>query len=109
MRSIADDVNTSTTMAAQDLAAPEAPPEPTPEPWWQRLVSAETGAGELADYTSHPLNITGEPWNARLARGVTGLFGDLRLAVVDIIMAVVEMWWSKRRGAGGGNGTPTGA
>lgn len=107
MRSIADEI-TNTTMPAEDLAIPEAP-EPEPEPWWQRLVSAETGDGELAEYTSHPLNVTGEAWNARLARGVTGLFGNLRLAVVDIAMAVVEMWWNKRRGAGSGNGTPTGA
>lgn len=62
-----------------------------------RLLRAETGAGSVESYMGHPLNTSGEKWQARLIRGLTGLVGDLNLAVVDIAVAALEAVWGRKR------------
>jgi hypothetical protein len=56
------------------------------------MLKAETGPGEIGDYIEHPLNFNKSAWMARLIRGLTGLVGNLRLALVDIGLALVEGW-----------------
>jgi hypothetical protein len=79
------------------IAAPE-PPRPS---WWDRLITAETGDGPIASYRNHPINFTGDDGGARLARGLTGLFENLNLAVVDLIVGAVQLLWKKSSPAGG--------
>jgi hypothetical protein len=73
------------------IVAPE-PPRPS---WWDRLITAETGEGPIASYRDHPINFTGDDGGARLARGLTGLFENLNLAVVDLIVGAVQLLWKK--------------
>jgi hypothetical protein len=54
------------------------------------FLKAETGEGEITDYKTHPLNFTSTDSLSRIIRGLTGLFGSLNYAVVDIILGVLE-------------------
>ena len=57
-----------------------------PEPWWRRLLTAQTGPGTVEDYLDHPLNWSHSVGLAQAIRGFVGLVGnELRLAIVDII------------------------
>jgi hypothetical protein len=78
--------------------------EPKPMEMSLSWLWNQTGEGEIEDYMTHPLNFTGQRWNARLIRGVTGMFGNLRYALVDIVMAGVD-YWSKREGNGNAGGS----
>ena len=67
----------------------------------RRLFTAETGPGEIDDYLSHPMNFDGSNGIAQVLRGATGLFGSLRLAVLDILLGVVR--WTRERTASANN------
>jgi hypothetical protein len=71
-------------------------PEPSRPSWWDRLISAETGEGPLSSYRDHTINFTGDEGGARLARGMTGLFDNLNLAVVDLVVGAVQLLLKKR-------------
>lgn len=73
---------------AADLAG-----EPAPSPsWWERFISADTGEGPLANYRDHAINFTGDEGGARIARGMTGLFDNLNLAVVDLVVGGIQVF-----------------
>jgi len=55
-----------------------------------------TGDGELSDYLTHPLNWDGTDATARIVRGITGLCGNLRLALVDIAVGILQKMWRKQ-------------
>jgi hypothetical protein len=78
------------------ISAPE-PPRPS---WWDRLITAETGEGPISNYRNHPINFTGDDGGARLARGLTGLFENLNLAIVDLLVGAVQLLWKKPSPAG---------
>jgi hypothetical protein len=67
-------------------------PEPARPSWWDRLITAETGEGPISSYRNHPINFTGDDGGARLARGLTGLFENLNLAVVDLVVGAVQVF-----------------
>lgn len=48
------------------------------------FLTTETGEGAIEDYLDHPLNFNGSKSMAQILRGLTGLFGSLKLAVIDI-------------------------
>lgn len=60
------------------------------------LLKAETGEGEIEDYLSHPLNFNNQKSTARVLRGLTGMFGSLRYAMIDIVIGVLEFSKSKK-------------
>lgn len=64
------------------------PPRPS---WWDRLMTAETGEGPIAGYRDHTLNFTNDEVGARFARGLTGLFDNLNLAVIDLLISGIQM------------------
>jgi hypothetical protein len=70
--------------------------EPARPSWWDRLITAETGEGPLSSYRDHTINFTGDEGGARLARGMTGLFDNLNLAVVDLVVGAVQVLLKKR-------------
>lgn len=53
-------------------------------------LKAETGQGDLAEYKDHPLNWNRSKGVARMIRGCTGLFGQLNMAVIDILIGWFE-------------------
>jgi hypothetical protein len=88
-KTIADaalDLNENDPVSAE-ISAPEAA-RPS---WWDRLITAETGEGPLSSYRNHTINFTGDDGGARLARGMTGLFDNLNLAVVDLVVGAVQL------------------
>lgn len=81
--------------------------QPTPEaseqmeparPSWKlpEWVKAQTGAGEITDYLNHALNFNHSRPLAQLIRGLTGMFGAMNYAVIDIGMGLLGMSRNKR-------------
>jgi len=77
--------------------APEATEEKIEEPksFDFGFIMAETGEGNVEDYLEHPLNFNQSVGLARILRGLTGMLGNLRLAIIDIGFGLLEM--SKER------------
>lgn len=103
METVEQPIGAGLTDTATMRPAVEAEPV-AEEPWWKRLLTAETGEGEIDAYRSHPLNWDGSLEVARLLRGLTGMLGNLRLAIVDVAFAIVKL--ATRRGAAAGAGEP---
>lgn len=55
-------------------------------PRWLQWLKSEPGPGDVDSYRQHPLNWDGSYEVAQVLRGLTGLLGNLRLAVVDLLM-----------------------
>jgi hypothetical protein len=70
-----------------------AAPDPAPAgfDWWAWLRSP-TGEGAIESYGDHPFNVTKNVAGARIVRGLTGLFGNLNFAAIDVFMGLVELW-----------------
>lgn len=49
-----------------------------------RMLTAETGSGAIGDYLDHPMNFNKSLGLAQILRGLTGLVGNLKLAIIDI-------------------------
>ena len=54
------------------------------------ILKKETGAGEIDDYLAHPLNFNGSKALAQVVRGITGFFGGMRYAIVDVIIGTLR-------------------
>lgn len=54
------------------------------------FLRAETGSGSIEDYLDHPMNFNNSKAIARMLRGAEGLFGSLRLAIIDIVLGGLE-------------------
>lgn len=63
------------------------------------FLKAKTGEGAISDYLNHPLNFNQSEGMARVIRGVTGLMGDLDLAIVDVFVGALDLFKSKTKGA----------
>lgn len=59
-------------------------------------IRSKTGPGTIESYIDHPLNGTRSRGVAQILRGVTGLAGDLDLAIIDIGLGLVEVIKEKR-------------
>jgi hypothetical protein len=51
---------------------------------FSRIFTAETGEGSIGEYIEHPMNFNKSYGLAQMLRGVTGIAGNLKLAVIDI-------------------------
>lgn len=54
------------------------------------FLTAETGEGAIEDYLDHPLNFNQSKSVAQMLRGFTGLLGNLKLAIIDIVMGGLQ-------------------
>lgn len=61
-----------------------------------RILTAETGQGTIGDYLEHPLNFNQSKGIARILRGLTGIMGNLNLAIIDIALGVLEVSKDKK-------------
>lgn len=97
--------NLETAAAAEFLEEPipESAAEPAgnvglqlPDFSWLR---AKTGPGPIEDYVDHPMNPRGSKGIAQILRGVTGIAGDLDLAVLDIALGTIEVMKERKNAA----------
>lgn len=61
----------------------------------KELLKRKTGVGDLENYIDVPLNINKSKEIAHILRGISGLFGDLNGAIVDILVGSVKMIYKK--------------
>lgn len=54
------------------------------------FLKAETGEGAIEEYIDHPMNFNKSNSVARILRGMTGMIGNLRLAILDIGLGILE-------------------
>lgn len=85
--------------------APKAASIPT-RGFWDAVWGPDTGPGAVEEYLDHPLNFNKSRWLARLIRGLTGWFGSLEKALVDVILALIEAAFVRRGVPGGGGSNP---
>lgn len=50
------------------------------------FLKAKTGEGSIESYLDHPLNFVKSKALAQIIRGLTGMFGALNYAIIDIVM-----------------------
>lgn len=77
-------------------AGPAPAQDPPPAGGWPKWLRARTGPGPVSDYREHPANFDRSDGLAQAIRGLTGLVGDLDLAVVDIALGAWR-WIAGRR------------
>jgi hypothetical protein len=61
------------------------------------MLKSKTGPGSIENYYIHPLNINNNKSIAQIIRGVTGMFGSLDFAIIDIIMGIFSMYTEKKK------------
>lgn len=59
-------------------------------------LRAETGEGTIEDYLEHPLNFFKSKGFAQILRGLTGFFGNLKLAIIDVILGTLQFVKERR-------------
>ena len=62
------------------------------------ILKAQTGEGEIEEYINHPLNINKSKSLAHVIRGLTGMFGSLKYAIIDIVMGIIQYLKEKKGG-----------
>lgn len=55
-----------------------------------KVIHAETGPGSIGDYLEHPMNFNQSKGLARILRGLTGIIGNLSLAIIDVALGALE-------------------
>ena len=60
-------------------------------------AKVKTGAGEVEDYLTAPANVLGGRPGAQVARGIEGLTGGAKLAILDIVLGLLG--WAKAEAA----------
>lgn len=61
------------------------------------FLTKPTGEGDVEDYLQHPMNWEKSMEVAQILRGFTGMFGDMALAVIDIIFGFFKFSTKKKR------------
>lgn len=61
------------------------------------ILMVETGPGDFKDpvYMEHPFNFNNSEAMARIIRGLTGIVGELRLAIIDILIGSYQFFGGK--------------
>lgn len=59
-------------------------------------LRTETGCGSIENYLDHVLNINHSRGVAQILRGLTGIFDNLNLAILDITFGMFELVKEKR-------------
>lgn len=70
----------------------------------KQILRAETGEGSIGDYIEHPMNFNQSKSVARILRGLTGIMGNLNLAIIDVGLGVLELFKGEKKNVlGDGN------
>jgi hypothetical protein len=62
-----------------------------------KVLLAKTGEGDVEQYLNHPLNFNRSKAVSQILRGLTGFFGALDFALVDIGMGLLELVKTKAK------------
>lgn len=57
---------------------------------FNRILTAETGEGSIEEYIDHPMNFKNSKGLAQMLRGFTGIIGNLKLAVIDVVFGFLR-------------------
>lgn len=74
--------------------------------FFNKIITAETGEGSIESYLDHPMNFNNSMGLAQTLRGLTGIIGNLNLAIIDIVFGALRFSKEKRNRndvPGGGN------
>lgn len=63
---------------------------------FSRVMTAETGEGSIGDYIEHPMNFNNSKGLAQVIRGLTGMTGNLNLAIIDVIFGALRFSKEKK-------------
>lgn len=95
----------SGAMLEDDLNTKEYYPEENRgRDFMKKILTAETGAGSVGDYLDHPMNVLNNNAGARILRGLTGIFGNLDLAIIDIAVGVLDLLKGRKKNDVSGGG-----
>lgn len=61
-------------------------------------LKTPTGDGSIEEYIDHPLNFLKSKGFAQVLRGATGFFGNLKLAVLDIALGMLQFFKERKAG-----------
>jgi len=60
------------------------------------ILKSETGEGNIDSYKNHPLNFNNSNGVSQILRGATGIFGNLNLAILDIMLGIFQLFIDKK-------------
>jgi hypothetical protein len=63
---------------------------------FSKVFAADTGEGSIESYLDHPLNFNNSKGLAQMLRGLTGITGNLKLAIVDVIFGFLRFSKEKK-------------
>lgn len=94
---IANQETMSATVETVDIPEVQEVPETNSKAneMFSRIMTAETGTGSIGDYLEHPMNFNKSQGLAQILRGLTGIVGNLNLAVIDVVLGALR--FSKER------------
>jgi hypothetical protein len=95
VNTVAEEMAKMDAEAQPDLTAPELPGQEEPGFDWVAWMKSPTGEGPVESYLDHPMNLLGDKTGARILRGLSGLFGALNFALVDLIWGGFEFLRSR--------------
>lgn len=62
------------------------------------FLKAETGEGDVEEYLTHVMNFNQSIGMARVLRGLTGMFGSLNYAIIDVIIGSLDVLKTAKKG-----------
>lgn len=62
------------------------------------ILKSPTGVGSVGDYLEHPMNFNKSQGMARILRGLTGILGNLDLAIIDIAVGLLDLLKTNKKG-----------
>lgn len=78
-------------------SAPTTTQEKKPEiPSILRFLKVKSPDTPLESYKNHPLNFLKSEGLGQVIRGFEGLFGELKYAIVDIVIGGIRLFFEKR-------------
>jgi hypothetical protein len=83
----------------QETTAPQVEPVVEGESGFRldlSWLSTPTGEGSVEDYMEHPLNFMKSKGIAQILRGLTGFFGNLKLALIDVALGALQFIKERR-------------
>jgi hypothetical protein len=81
----------------ETMDAPEIEEQPSKSSeMFGRIMTAETGEGSIGDYLDHPMNFNNSLGLAQMLRGFTGIVGNLKLAIIDVIIGALRFSREKK-------------
>jgi len=84
MRNIMDEIDTDVDEPEVKVKGDES------EPFWERIIKADSPDKPLSDYRNHALNWDGKESTSRIIKGFEGIIGNLDKAVVDVAIGTIQ-------------------